>query len=114
MWLQYDGAPPLFGRTLTDILNEDYDGRWMGRGEPVAWHAWSPVLNALDFFLWGCMKSRVYHGGKPEARHQLVLAIHGAAFGVRNELGRMQLQCSIAKRLAACMQHNYGHFGLVL
>jgi hypothetical protein len=39
---------------------------------PVAWPARSPALNPLDFFLWDCMKSRVYHNGKPEGRHQLV------------------------------------------
>jgi hypothetical protein len=35
------------------------------------------------------MKSRVYHGGKPEARHQLIEAIESAA-DIRNELGCMQ------------------------
>jgi hypothetical protein len=55
----------------------------------VAWPARSPDLNPLDFFLWGCMKSRVYHGGKPEARYQLE-AIDEPAVGIRNELGRMR------------------------
>jgi hypothetical protein len=50
------------------------------------WPARSTVLNPLDFFLWGWMKSRMYHSGKPEARHWLVLTTNGAAV-VRNELG---------------------------
>jgi hypothetical protein len=64
----------------------EYEGRCKGRGAPVAWPTWSPSLNPLDFFLWGCMKTRVYDGGKPEARHQLIKAIDEAAFGIRNEL----------------------------
>ncbi|KAJ4429330.1 hypothetical protein ANN_26334 [Periplaneta americana] len=35
-------------------------GRWIGRGGPVAWPAQSPDLTPLDFFLWGCMKEKVY------------------------------------------------------
>jgi hypothetical protein len=74
------------------FLNENYEGIWIGKGGPLAWPTWSPDLNPLDFFLWGCMKSRVYHGGKPEARHQLVEVINEAAVGIRNELGHMQWQ----------------------
>jgi hypothetical protein len=56
-------------------LYERYEGRWSGL---VAWLVQTPNLNPLDFFLWGYMKSRVYHGGKPEARHQIVEAIESA------------------------------------
>jgi hypothetical protein len=56
------------------------------------------------------MKSRVYHSGKPVAGHKLVEATGEAAIGVRNELGRMQWQHSVAQRLAACMQSDGGHF----
>jgi hypothetical protein len=60
------------------------------------------------------MKSRVDHGGKPEARHQLVEAIDEAAVGIRNKLGCMQWQHPMAQPLAACMQYNGGHFKHVL
>jgi hypothetical protein len=56
----------------------------------------------------------VYHGGKPEARHQLVEAIDEAAFDMRNELGRKQWQHSMVQRLPACIQSNGGHFEHVL
>jgi hypothetical protein len=43
------------------------------------------------------MKSRVYHGGKPEAgRHQLVEAMDEDAVSIRNELGRLQWQLTMA------------------
>jgi hypothetical protein len=93
MWLQHDGAPPYFGRQVTEFFNKNYEGRWIGRGGPVAWPAVTR-LNPLDFFLWVRMKSRVYHGGKPEERHQLVEAINDAAIGIRNELGCKQWQHS--------------------
>jgi hypothetical protein len=35
-------------------------------------------------FVWAFMKWRMYHGGKPEARHQLVEAIDEATIGMRN------------------------------
>jgi hypothetical protein len=60
------------------------------------------------------MDRRVNHGGKPEARHQLVDAIDKATIGVKNKLRCMQRQYSIAQQLAACMQSNGGHFENVL
>jgi len=38
--------------------------------------AQSPDLNPMDLFLWGSMNFRVYHSGKPEARHQSSEAIN--------------------------------------
>jgi hypothetical protein len=36
--LQYDGAPPHFGRAETALFfNEGYEEKWIGRGRPVAW-----------------------------------------------------------------------------
>jgi hypothetical protein len=63
-------------------MNEDYEDQWLG---PLG-----PDLNPLDFFLWGCMKSRVYHGGKPEAWDQLTEATDEATTSITNELGSMQ------------------------
>jgi hypothetical protein len=42
-----------------EFLNEGYEGGRIGTGGPVAWPIRTPDLNPLDFFLWGCMKSRV-------------------------------------------------------
>jgi hypothetical protein len=55
----------------------------------VAWSAESPDMGALDFFLCGCMKLRVYQVNKPEVWHQLVEAINVATIGVRNEIVRL-------------------------
>jgi hypothetical protein len=52
------------------------------------------------------MRLTVYHGGKPETRHQLVEAIDEDTTGLRNEMGRMQWQHTMAQQLAECMQSN--------
>jgi hypothetical protein len=59
MQLQHDGTTPHFSRVVIEFFNEGYEGRWIGTGGQVAWPTQSPDLNPLDFFLWGCMKSRV-------------------------------------------------------
>jgi hypothetical protein len=55
------------------------------------------------------MELRRYHGGKPEANHQLLEAIDEADIGIRNELGCIQWQHSMAQ-LAVCMHANGGNF----
>jgi hypothetical protein len=46
-----DGLATHFGRQSAEYVNESYQGRWVGRGGPVAWPSRSPDLNALDFFI---------------------------------------------------------------
>jgi hypothetical protein len=72
------------------VLNDNFEGRLVGRDGPTAWPALSPSSYTLDFFLWGCMKSRVLFGGKPEAGHHFIEAKNEAVFCVRNELGHMR------------------------
>jgi hypothetical protein len=76
----HDGATLHFSSSGIKFLNKDYRGRY----GLMAWLAPSPDLNRLHFFLWGCMKLKLYHGGKLEAGHQLVEAI--------DESGCMQWQ----------------------
>jgi len=66
---------------------------------------WWSDWNTSDFCLWGCMKSRVYRGGKPEGSRQLVETITEGAVGTGKEL---QWQTSMAKGLAACIQCDSG------
>jgi hypothetical protein len=65
-----------------EFLNEVYDGKCAGRGELVPWTAWFPDLNPTDLFLWGCMRSRVNEGGKPEASYQPVEVNDETAVGI--------------------------------
>ena len=47
MWMQHDGAP-LCSRK---VMNENFEERWIGRGDPLAWPSRSPDLISLDHFL---------------------------------------------------------------
>jgi hypothetical protein len=71
----------------------------------VSWAAGFPDLHPLHFYLWGSIKPELHHSGKREARHQLVVAIHEVAAGIRNELGCLQWQQSLTQELAACVQY---------
>jgi hypothetical protein len=43
-----------------NYLNENFIGRWIGRGSTIKWPARSPDLTPLDFFLWGHLKTVIY------------------------------------------------------
>lgn len=60
MWFLQDGAPPHFSVTARQALSRIFPNRWVGRGGPVPWPPRSPDLNALDYFLWGHLKTRIY------------------------------------------------------
>lgn len=65
-----DGISTHFSKKVIRFLYENYEERWIGRNGLLAWPAGSPDLNPLNFCLSVCMKSTVYHCGKPEGRHQ--------------------------------------------
>jgi hypothetical protein len=48
----------VFRQSVNQVLNEDYEGRWIGRNGLMTWPARSPDLNPLQLFLWGCIKLR--------------------------------------------------------
>jgi hypothetical protein len=58
--LQQDGTPSHFFQHVRNRLDREMAGRWIGRGEPIAWPPRSSDLTPLDFFLWGCLKNIVY------------------------------------------------------
>ena len=110
IWFQQDGAPPHFGRQVTAFLNEKFPERWLGRGGPVHWPARSPDLSPLDFFLWGCLKSRVYCYDKPDTHEELTNWIIEATTSLKNELAGINWQQSMIRRVAVCLEHRGSHF----
>jgi hypothetical protein len=59
-FFQQDGAPAHYARAVKNLLNENFTGRWIGRGGPVEWPPYSPDLTPCDFWLWGQLKDQVY------------------------------------------------------
>ncbi|KAJ4432703.1 hypothetical protein ANN_21340 [Periplaneta americana] len=57
---QQDGAPPHWFNDVRTTLYNMFPGRWIGRGELIAWPPRSPDLTLLNFFLCGYVKDKVY------------------------------------------------------
>jgi hypothetical protein len=105
---QQDGAGPHNARVVTDYLNEQFPGRWMGRYGPIPWPARSPDLNPLDFFLWGYCKELIYRK-LPEDLEDLNDKLHYAIWDIDNDI-LQKTQRNLLKRMRACVAMNGGHF----
>ena len=62
---QQDGSPIHFHCEVRQYLNTVLPGRWMGRvsgnDQPLMlWPPRSPDITPCEFFLWGCVKDRVF------------------------------------------------------
>ncbi|KAJ8956081.1 hypothetical protein NQ318_016533 [Aromia moschata] len=59
MYFMHDGAPPHFARIVREYLNEQFPGRWIGRGDdvPISWPPRSPDLNPCE--LWKIIQNAV-------------------------------------------------------
>lgn len=57
---QQDGAPPHWALIVRASLDAEFPNRWIGRDGPIPWPPRSPDVTPCDFFLWGCIKDRVY------------------------------------------------------
>lgn len=57
---QQDGAPAHYAVLVRRYLDLIFPNRWIGRLGPIPWPPRSPDLTALDFFLWGFLKDRVF------------------------------------------------------
>jgi hypothetical protein len=60
MWYMHDGAPAQFSRVVRDVLSHTYHDRWIGTGGSTAWLPRSPVLNLLDFYPLGRLRTLTY------------------------------------------------------
>ena len=110
MYFQHDGAPPHFFGGAIAHLNEQYPGRWIGRGGPHLWPARSPDLNPLDYNLWGWMKDLVYQE-KVETREALIQRIVNAATHIRNNHAKVRKATrAIHRRADKCIEVGGGIF----
>lgn len=105
---QQDGAGPHNARIVTNYLNEQFPGRWMGRYGPIRWPARSPDLNPLDFFLWGYCKETIYRK-LPEDIEDLNDKLHYAIWDIKDDILE-QMQRNLLRRMRACITMNGGHF----
>ncbi|CAB0033674.1 unnamed protein product [Trichogramma brassicae] len=61
MWFHQDGARPHSSRDVTNCLDAEFPGRWIGNTAPGdrKWPPRSPDMTPLDFYLWGRLKDRI-------------------------------------------------------
>lgn len=107
-WIQLDGCPAHYGRNVRNWLNNNYPGRWIGRGGPVAWPPRSPDLTPLDFFVWGFIKEKVY-----TTPVNTLDELHNRIRDACNEIRvhhLVNLRRSIVRRCEMCIEKNGLHF----
>lgn len=110
MWFQHDGCPAHYSGSVRQVLDSDYNGRWIGRGGPVPQPARSLDLTPLDFFLWGYLKEKVYQD-IPTTTENMSERIRNACENITQE---MILTChqSSLNRIEKCIEvegHNFEH-----
>lgn len=110
MWLQHDGAPAHYAREVRAYLNQEYSGRWIGRGGPIEWPPRSPDLNPIDFFVWGHFKEVVFekeNHNERELRQKVAVATEHIK---RNRSALRRLQNNFFRRCRMCIVARGRHF----
>ena len=106
-----DGAPGHYARSVRQLLNERFPGKWIGRGAEEAglknWPPRSPDLTILDFFVWGYVKSKLPVPIPPEA--DLRQLIFDAFATITPEMLR-NARLEWEHRLHLCIAEEGGHF----
>jgi hypothetical protein len=110
MWYMRDGAPAHFSRAVRDVLNNNYHGRWIGRGGPTTCPSCSPDLNPLKFYPWVQLKTLVcaapVDNEKALHRHNV-----DDCQTIRKYRGILeQMLQSMMRRVEACIESHGGHF----
>jgi hypothetical protein len=65
-----DRATAHTARASMSVLREMFPQHFISSGIDVPWPVHSPDLSACDYFLWGCLKSKVFIS-KPTAIEEL-------------------------------------------
>lgn len=105
---QHDGCPAHFQVQVRQYLDQQYAGRWFGRGGPVEWPPRSPDMNVCDYFLWGFVKDFVYRRD-PQNREIVLGLIHQAFQAITPEMIRSATR-NIIPRIIYCIENDGGHF----
>ena len=60
IWFQQDGTKSHTARETIILLNRLFPQKWISRHGDVNWPPRSPDLTIPDFYLWACLKGKVY------------------------------------------------------
>lgn len=122
-WIQMDGAPAHSVLLVRDWMNANYPERWIGRfgnNDPqvgrgtVAWPPRSPDLTPLDFYVWGCLKNKVY-ATPIRTRNHLLDRIQQACLEMRENRHQVSGAInSLIRRCRRCIDVGGSHFEQLL
>ena len=105
IWFQQDGATPHTARETMDVLKEMFPHRIISRFGDVPWPPRSPDLSALDFFLWGYLKEKVYNDN-PNTLQEIKLIIIQEISRITPEVLRKVMD-NVIERVHSCL-NNFG------
>ena len=108
MWMQHDGEPPDYAICLRQVMNEIFDEKWIGRGDPVAWLPRSPDLTPPDYFLWDFVKERVM-AVAPTTPDDMKERIRRACSEITPQM-LAEVRLSFHQRINKCLQVKDHHF----
>lgn len=110
VWYQHDGCPSHFVRPVTNLLNETFPNRWIGRGGAVHWPPRSPDLSPNDFFLWPYISNKVFTA---TSKYNLIQEVANSILQVSNRIDARILanvRKEFFERLSHCLIQNGGLF----
>jgi len=111
MYFQLDGCPAHNARAVKSRLDGMFPGRWIGNKGPILWPPRSPDLTPLDFFLWGCLKDKVYSGNNQiTSLPELRIKIESAFEDISSESITNATQIAFLRRAAYCINQGGGQF----
>ena len=105
---QQDGAPPHFSVAVRQYLDNQFPGRWIGRGGSIRWAPRSPDLTPLDFFLWGYVKDRVYRNAIKDL-NELKMKIENEIRSISKKT-LSDVFSNISERMNLCISVDGNHF----
>ena len=95
-----------------DLLHQRFPEQIISRNSDVNWTPRSCDLTTCDFFLWGCVKSRVY-ANKPETIPELKSEIQRVICEIQPHLCEKVMEYFM-KRVMTCHQSLGGHLTDIL
>ena len=104
VWFQQDGATAHTSRRAIGILRKMFPGHLIPFLGNIGWPARSLDLNSCNFFLWGCLKSKVYINC-PRSIEQLKDAIRQEITAIPHEM-TSQVIDNFRERLRQCVDNN--------
>lgn len=110
LWWAQDGAPAHRTIAVRNRLQQLFPRRVIGIGHNPEWPARSPDLTPLDFFLWGYLKSKVYHTPPPANLQEVEARVRVEVTSLRRNRGMVRRAVrNMLDRAHTCLQQNGGH-----